>query len=124
MFSSLPKTFQDAIAITRMLNIQYIWIDSLCIFQDDLADWASESTCMKSIYGGATVCIAATAAPDGHAGLFCDRDVRNIRLLSVKLPLDENFEPCRALQSTYCERYTIRRSNMLPSKLLDMSPLN
>lgn len=27
--SSLPKTFQDAIAVTRMFQIQYIWIDSL-----------------------------------------------------------------------------------------------
>jgi len=27
--SSLPKTFQDAIIVTRMFSIQYIWIDSL-----------------------------------------------------------------------------------------------
>ena len=27
--SSLPKTFQDAITVTRMFYIQYIWIDSL-----------------------------------------------------------------------------------------------
>jgi hypothetical protein len=27
--SSLPKTFQDAIAITRIFDIQYVWIDSL-----------------------------------------------------------------------------------------------
>jgi hypothetical protein len=27
--SSLPKTFQDAIAVTRTFQIQYIWIDSL-----------------------------------------------------------------------------------------------
>lgn len=31
----LPKTFQDAISITRKLGIQYLWIDSLCILQDD-----------------------------------------------------------------------------------------
>jgi hypothetical protein len=29
----LPKTFQDAVAITRGLGLQYIWIDSLCIIQ-------------------------------------------------------------------------------------------
>jgi hypothetical protein len=28
--SQLPKTFQDAIAVTRALNIRYLWIDSLC----------------------------------------------------------------------------------------------
>jgi hypothetical protein len=28
-WSSLPKTFQDAILVTRRFEIQYIWIDSL-----------------------------------------------------------------------------------------------
>jgi hypothetical protein len=31
----LPKTFQDAITVTRRLGLQYVWIDSLCIIQDD-----------------------------------------------------------------------------------------
>ncbi len=33
--SVLPKTFQDAIAVTRQVGIQYLWIDSFCIIQDD-----------------------------------------------------------------------------------------
>lgn len=32
---SLPKTHQDAVTITRALGLQYLWIDSLCIIQDD-----------------------------------------------------------------------------------------
>jgi hypothetical protein len=28
----LPKTFQDAITITRCLSVRYLWIDSLCIY--------------------------------------------------------------------------------------------
>jgi hypothetical protein len=31
----LPKTFQDAISVTRQIGIQYIWIDTLCIIQDN-----------------------------------------------------------------------------------------
>ena len=31
----LPKTFRDAIFLTRKLGIRFIWIDSLCIIQDD-----------------------------------------------------------------------------------------
>jgi hypothetical protein len=34
-WDTLPKTFQDAINITRMLGIRYLWIDSLCIIQND-----------------------------------------------------------------------------------------
>ena len=29
----LPKTYRDAIAITRSLGIRYLWIDSICIIQ-------------------------------------------------------------------------------------------
>jgi hypothetical protein len=30
----LPKTFQDAVTITRNLNVWYLWIDSLCLYLD------------------------------------------------------------------------------------------
>lgn len=35
-WDQIPKTFQDAITLTRQLGIRYLWIDSLCIIQDDL----------------------------------------------------------------------------------------
>lgn len=34
-WEELPKTFKDAIYVTRALGVQYLWIDSLCIIQDD-----------------------------------------------------------------------------------------
>lgn len=34
-WDSLPKTFKDAILVTRALQVRYLWIDSLCIIQDD-----------------------------------------------------------------------------------------
>lgn len=34
-FKMLPKTFQDAVTVTRAIGIRYLWIDSLCILQDD-----------------------------------------------------------------------------------------
>jgi hypothetical protein len=33
--SSLPQSFRDAIKVCTYMNIQYIWIDCLCIVQDD-----------------------------------------------------------------------------------------
>lgn len=41
--SDLPKTYLDAITITRHLGLRYIWVDALCICQDDADDWARES---------------------------------------------------------------------------------
>jgi len=34
LWGKLPKTYKDAIRITRLLGIHYLWIDSLCIMQD------------------------------------------------------------------------------------------
>ena len=37
-FEDLPKTFSDACKVTRKLGHEYLWIDSLCIVQDDPED--------------------------------------------------------------------------------------
>lgn len=68
--SELPKTFQDAITVTLRLGYRLIWIDSLCIIQDDEADWERESACMADIYKNAVLVVAATRSPDGHGGCF------------------------------------------------------
>lgn len=49
-FEILSRTFQDVIQITEALNLRYIWIDSLCIIQDDPADWNQDSAEMARIY--------------------------------------------------------------------------
>ena len=72
--SALSRTFQDAIFVARELKINWVWIDSLCIIQNDATDWEVESSKMASIYGGATLNIAASSAIDGHGGLFFDRE--------------------------------------------------
>ncbi|KAK4222391.1 heterokaryon incompatibility protein-domain-containing protein [Podospora fimiseda] len=63
-FSSddLPKTFQDAIEITRALGKQYLWIDALCIIQGDGGDWESQANTMQDIFANAYCTIAATSA--------------------------------------------------------------
>ncbi|GAP84622.1 putative tol protein [Rosellinia necatrix] len=75
---SLSKTFQDAIDICRRLDIQYIWIDSLCIIQDSDEDWAEESAKMADIYANAFLTIAATKSKDGAGGCYSDRDARYV----------------------------------------------
>jgi hypothetical protein len=66
----MPKTFRDAIMVTKELGIQYIWIDSLCIIQDSASDWAYEAARMASVYIGALFTIAAAWAPNGTFGCF------------------------------------------------------
>ncbi|KAH7079760.1 heterokaryon incompatibility protein-domain-containing protein, partial [Paraphoma chrysanthemicola] len=82
---SLPLTFQQAIVLTRSLGIEYIWIDSLCIIQDDDQDWANECTRMTSVYMNSFVNIGANAASDSRGGLFQRRSWKSVNPLSVRL---------------------------------------
>jgi len=43
LIADLPKTFRDAFKIARKLQLRYLWIDSLCIIQDDTVDWEQEA---------------------------------------------------------------------------------
>jgi hypothetical protein len=71
--SQFPATFQDTIQIARALHIQYVWIDSLCIFQDDQLDWEEQSALMATIYSNCYLNLAATHSPNSNGGLFLER---------------------------------------------------
>jgi len=68
--SELPKTFLDAVIFTRMLRIRYLWIDSLCIIQDDNHDWQREASNMQSIYRHSYLTLAASKSGGPNEGLF------------------------------------------------------
>jgi Heterokaryon incompatibility protein (HET) len=68
--SSLSKTVQEAIRVTQSLGLRYLWVDSLCIIQNDEDDWRNEAMTMSDIYEQAYCTIAAAAAPDGVTGCF------------------------------------------------------
>ena len=66
----LPRTFQDAITFTRRLKIRYLWIDSLCIIQNDVGDWQRQSSKMPSIYENSYLTLAATWSDTSTGGCF------------------------------------------------------
>jgi hypothetical protein len=74
--SELPATIVDAIDFTRRLGIDYIWIDRLCILQDDDADWRAQAAKMCDVYEGATLTVAALAAASGDEGIYQPREPR------------------------------------------------
>lgn len=69
-WSQLPKTFQEAMVFTRKIGIRYLWIDSLCIIQDDADDWFREAGRMATTYENATLTLAAASSSSSHEGLF------------------------------------------------------
>ena len=80
--SELPKTIDDAIIITSQLGLRYLWADSLCIVQDDDADWAFEASRMAEVYMNAHVTIAASTSDNSLSGIFNQKS--SSRLDTVK----------------------------------------
>ncbi|KAH8802464.1 heterokaryon incompatibility protein-domain-containing protein, partial [Xylogone sp. PMI_703] len=59
---SLPKTIRDAVLVCRGLGLRHLWVDALCIVQDDPEDWRREAVNMAAVYSNSQVTIAAHAA--------------------------------------------------------------
>ncbi|KAF2660752.1 HET-domain-containing protein [Lophiostoma macrostomum CBS 122681] len=73
LLQELPATFQDAIEVTRRLDVPYLWIDSICILQGDQEDWEIEGSKMADVYANATLTIAAANASDDAEGFLKPR---------------------------------------------------
>ena len=84
----LSKVFRDAITVTRMLGIKYLWIDSLCIIQsgpESKQDWVHEAERMGDVYVNAYCNIGASIATDGPFGLIYPRDPAKITIPTIEL---------------------------------------
>jgi hypothetical protein len=67
---TLPSLFKDAIRVTRELKQRYLWIDSLCIIQDSVSDWLTESSQMGNIYKNSLVTIASYTTSNSSESMF------------------------------------------------------
>jgi hypothetical protein len=70
--SNLSQTIRDAIKVTRMLRLRYLWVDALCIIQDDSEDKRREIAYMGRIYKKSAVAIAAARAESTGQGFLDD----------------------------------------------------
>ena len=87
----LSKTFQHACFLARRFGFDYLWIDSLCIMQDDAYDWQIESSTMASVYACSTLNIAASYARDGTVGCFVKRNPEDVVPCQVSIG-DQGYE--------------------------------
>lgn len=69
----LSRTHRDAIQVARKLSIAYLWIDALCIVQDDRSDWLEESSKMRDIYSSAELVICADNSEGTDSGFLRER---------------------------------------------------
>ncbi|KAF1814493.1 HET-domain-containing protein, partial [Eremomyces bilateralis CBS 781.70] len=76
---TLDRTIQDAILVSRALNIPYIWIDALCITQDDDGkDWTEQAPKMSEIYGGSVLTLVVASEESVKDGFLKERELRYI----------------------------------------------
>lgn len=69
----LPQTIKDGIQVTKRLGLRYLWVDSLCIVQDDEEDKIREIPRMSQIYSSAYVTISAATAATCRDGFLKPR---------------------------------------------------
>lgn len=85
--AELPQTLQDAVTVTRALGINYLWVDCLCILQNDARDKAHEIANMANIYKHATLTISASKAAGASKGFLHDQASPETGLWKNLIPL-------------------------------------
>lgn len=66
----LPQTIKDAMDLAAHIGLDYLWVDSLCILQDDEADRNYLISRMGSIYGSSAITIVDANGNDANGGLM------------------------------------------------------
>lgn len=82
-WNELPLNFRDAITVTRNLNVRYLWIDSICIIQNDDQDWQRESVRMEEVYSNAKCVLAACSAESPVEG-FLERPISSRPFITIQ----------------------------------------
>ncbi|KAE9368104.1 HET-domain-containing protein [Stipitochalara longipes BDJ] len=78
---NLPKAITDAMEVARGVGLQYLWVDALCIKQDDEAEKETQIGQMDKIYANAVVTIVAADGKNANSplkGVSTERDVDQV----------------------------------------------
>ncbi|KAH8760062.1 heterokaryon incompatibility protein-domain-containing protein, partial [Hyaloscypha sp. PMI_1271] len=90
--ADLPRSFIDLIEITRAIGERYIWIDSLCIVQDDEQDWEREALQMGSVFLNAFLTVVAASITSPHQSFLASRNLWPLVEVPVIPAGDESVE--------------------------------
>ncbi|MCJ1248404.1 hypothetical protein MMC30_005621 [Trapelia coarctata] len=65
----LAKTIQDTMLLTKAIGERFLWVDALCIVQDDNSDKGIQINAMDRVYERSVLTIVACHGTDANAGL-------------------------------------------------------
>ncbi|CAF9938868.1 hypothetical protein IMSHALPRED_001121 [Imshaugia aleurites] len=66
---NVPETIRNAMRVVEVIQERYLWVDCLCILQDDESTRQVQLNNMSAIYAKACVTIIAAQGPDAQYGL-------------------------------------------------------
>lgn len=121
-FGHLPPTVADAVQVCRKLGIRYLWVDALCIVQDDGDDWAREAFEMANVYANSflTLCILQGASCTSG---FLNRPLASETLqVNFRSTLDNSVAGKLYLRMLQSPDKTLIQSDALGGKLVTISP--
>jgi hypothetical protein len=114
----------DSMKVCKAMGIRYLWIDSLCIVQDDEASKHSQIQSMDMIYAKAYITLVAASEPGPHNGKHgrgekCHQQNMSSGLARVSIPttsraktfvIDEIFYTYSTWQIVETLEYDFQRS--------------
>ena len=66
---SLPQTIIDAMEVVKEIDERYLWVDALCILQEDTKESHEQIANMDAVYGSAVLTIVAASGDNADVGL-------------------------------------------------------
>ncbi|KAF5548193.1 hypothetical protein FNAPI_8297 [Fusarium napiforme] len=109
--SKIPKVILDAMELTSAIGKRYLWVDRLCIIQDD-PEKASEFASMDRVYSGAYLTIIAAA---GYGLLSTPWEtIYNPRFKEWTIPAGMAFQSSTG-------KFYVKREDRISSYYLELS---
>lgn len=103
--SKLPQVFNDFFQIAARLRVEYVWINSLCIIQDDQEDWNREAAQMSQIYQNAYLTVAMAVPQMPGKGLFRRGEPPETLAQRILCPLEDGSSREVVFMKSQAERY-------------------
>lgn len=97
----IPQVIRDALYLTKRIGLKYLWVDQLCIIQDDPEQKHAQICAMGKIYGEALLTIIALSSGDARDGL--PRIRRKASQTMVSTVSGADFTAVRLLKATLAE---------------------
>jgi Heterokaryon incompatibility protein (HET) len=114
----IPRTIRDTITLVDLLAVPYLWVDSLCIIQDDAESKHDQIQAMAGIYANAYMTIIAGNGWDADHGLRGIQGVTSPQQLSTfaKSDFQENLQPYSSIW--YSRGWTFQEMLFSPRKIM------